>query len=138
MLNVIQNKQNKILHIFYSQINVIPLSSNSKDWILKMDEFEEIILIANSEQLVCFAMSNYIVRICSIFGNQRAVVSIPGPLVSMSAFNNVLMVAYHISGVRDEDQCINIRLIILEGAIDALFILSFRLIITNYRNGGGE
>lgn len=86
-----------------------------------MDEFEEIILITTSEHLVCFAMSNYIIRICSIFGNQRAVVSIPGPPVSMSAFNNVLMVAYHVSGARDEDQCINIRLISLEGGLIAFY-----------------
>lgn len=80
-----------------------------------MDDYEEIILIATSEKLVCFAMSNYVIRICSIFGNQRAVVSIPGPLVSMSAYYNVLMVAYHVAGVRDEDQCINVKLITLEG-----------------------
>lgn len=82
---------------------------------MKMEEYEEIILLATSENLICVAMSNYIVRICTIFGNQKAVVSIPGPLVAMSAYRDVLMVAYHVAGVRDEDQCINIKLIFFEG-----------------------
>lgn len=94
-----------------------------------MDDFEEIILIATSEKLVCFAMSNYIIRICSVYGNQRSVVSIPGPLVSMSAFNNILMVAYHVAGVRDEDQCINIKLITVEGILCEFFTISFYTII---------
>lgn len=82
-----------------------------------MEDYEEIILIATSENLICFAMSNYIVRVCSIFGNQRGVVSIPGPVVSMSTYKNILLVAYHVAGVRDEDQCISLRLITFEGKI---------------------
>lgn len=94
---------------------MIPLTASSKEWLLKMEEHEEILLISASENLVCFAMANYLVRICSVFGTQRAVIVIPGPLVTMAAFKNILMVAYHSAGVRKGDQCINVRLIKFEG-----------------------
>ncbi|XP_018571784.1 WD repeat and HMG-box DNA-binding protein 1 [Anoplophora glabripennis] len=99
-----------------SQVNVIPLAASSKEWLLKVEEHEEIVVIAVSENLVCFAMANYIVRICSVFGTQRAVVALPGSIVTMVAFKNVLMVAYHSGSVRKGDQCINIRLIKFEGS----------------------
>ncbi|CAH0555298.1 unnamed protein product [Brassicogethes aeneus] len=98
-----------------SQLNVIPLSATSKEWMLRMEEFEEIILIATSENLICLGMANYLIRICSIYGVQRAVISIPGPLVSMSAYKNLLLVAYHTGGVRKDDQCVGFKLVKFEG-----------------------
>ncbi|CAG9772524.1 unnamed protein product [Ceutorhynchus assimilis] len=98
-----------------SQIMVIPLAVGNKEWSLKVEEYEDIILVAASENLVCFATTNYLVRVCSIFGTQRAMVSVPGPLVCMSAFKNVLMVAYHAGGIRNGDQCINVKLFKFEG-----------------------
>ncbi|CAG9836570.1 unnamed protein product [Diabrotica balteata] len=98
-----------------SQIHVVPLNASSKEWMLKMEDDEEIVLVAASENLVCFAMANYIVRIASAFGTQRGVVSIPGPVVCMTAFKDLLMIAFHTSSVRKGDQCINIRLIKFEG-----------------------
>lgn len=80
-----------------------------------MEEDEEILLIATSDTLICFAMANYIVRVCSVYGTQRAVISIPGPFVSMSAYKNILMVAYHEGGIREGNQSINIRLIEFDG-----------------------
>ncbi|XP_060519101.1 WD repeat and HMG-box DNA-binding protein 1 [Cylas formicarius] len=97
-----------------SQLIVVPLLASTKDWILKFEENEEVVLVAASENLVCCAMSNYIVRICSLYGTQRAVVSIPGPIVSMAAFKTTLLVAYHFGGIRNNDQCINIKLITVD------------------------
>lgn len=82
---------------------------------LKTEEFLEIVLIAASENLVCFAMSNYIIRVCSIYGTQRGIVSIPGPVVSMTASKQFLIVAYHSAGIRDADQCISVKLFRFEG-----------------------
>ncbi|XP_030761821.1 WD repeat and HMG-box DNA-binding protein 1 isoform X2 [Sitophilus oryzae] len=98
-----------------NQIMVIPMLSGNKEWNLKVEEYEEIILVASSENLVCFATSGYIIRVCSVYGTQRGIVSVPGPLVSMSAYRNVLLVAYHSSGIRNKDQCINIKLFEFKG-----------------------
>lgn len=95
---------------------MIPLSASSKEWILKLeDTTEEIVLVSASENLVCFGTSNYIVRVCSIFGTQRGIISIPGPLVSMSSFQNSILVAYHCGSTRNCDQCINTKLIHFTG-----------------------
>lgn len=95
---------------------MIPLSASSKEWILKLDEGpEEIVLVASSDNLVCFAMSNYMVRVCSIYGTQMGVISIPGPLVSMAAYQNIVIVAYHSGPVRKNDQCLDMKLIKFQG-----------------------
>jgi chromosome transmission fidelity protein 4 len=98
------------------QLYVIPLNASSKEWVLKLDDTsEEIVLIGSSERLICFGSSNYLVRICSIFGSQLAVISIPGPLVTMSCYQNSLLVAYHSGTLRKNDQNINIKLIKFTG-----------------------
>nr|CAI5818265.1 unnamed protein product [Callosobruchus analis] len=108
-----------------SQLYVIPLASATKEWILKVEEPEEIILVASSENLVCFAMNNYMVRVCSIYGTQRAVVSVPGPPITMTAARNYLLVAYHAAPPRNGDQCINVRLFRFQGmSIDSKDISS--------------
>ncbi|XP_057657701.1 WD repeat and HMG-box DNA-binding protein 1 [Diorhabda carinulata] len=98
-----------------SQIHVVPLIASSKEWMLKVEETEEIISVTASENLIGFAMGNYIIRVASVYGTQRAVLSIPGPVISMAAFKDLLMIAHHTSGVRKGDQCINVRLIKFEG-----------------------
>ncbi|XP_050293758.1 WD repeat and HMG-box DNA-binding protein 1 [Anthonomus grandis grandis] len=98
-----------------SQIMVIPLAVSNKEWTLKAEEYEDILLVAASENIICFATSNYLVRVCSIFGTQIGIVSIPGPFVSIAAFKNVLLVAYHSGPVRNGDQCINIKLYKFDG-----------------------
>ncbi|KAF2895708.1 hypothetical protein ILUMI_10488 [Ignelater luminosus] len=98
-----------------SQIKAIPLAAGTKEWSLSLPEEEEIICIASSNCLVCFATSNYLIHICSVFGTQKAVVSIPGPLVSMSAHGYFLLVAYHDGAPRKGDQCIKSMLVKLEG-----------------------
>ncbi|KAH1012098.1 WD repeat and HMG-box DNA-binding protein 1 [Dendroctonus ponderosae] len=98
-----------------SQIMVIPLAVSNKEWYLKVEEYEEIVLVAASESMVCFAMSNYLVRVATIFGTQRGIVSVPGPPVCMAAFKNALLVAYHAGPVRNSDQNIIIKLFKFEG-----------------------
>lgn len=95
-----------------------------------MEDNEDIVLIATSENLVCFGMANYLIRACSIYGTQRGVISIPGPLVSMAGFKNLLLVAYHCGGVRKDDQCINIKIIKFEG--NNLHNFGYLLIIKFY------
>lgn len=91
------------------------MATGSREWNLSLPEEEEIICIASSNCLVCFATSNYLIHVCSVFGTQKAVVSIPGPLVSMSAHSYYLLVAYHDSAPRKGDQCIKLMLVKLEG-----------------------
>ncbi|KAK9692495.1 Minichromosome loss protein, Mcl1, middle region [Popillia japonica] len=97
------------------QITIIPLTSSVKEWSLKVEDGREILCIAASSKLVCFSTSNYLVHLCTVYGTQKAVISIPGPVVSMAAFEDVLLIAYHTSLPRKDDQCISMMLVRFEG-----------------------
>ncbi|GJQ71634.1 hypothetical protein Trydic_g11333 [Trypoxylus dichotomus] len=97
------------------QITVIPLTSSIKEWSLNVEEGKEITCIAASSKLICFSTSNYLVHICTVYGTQKAVISIPGPIISMAAYEDVLLLAYHGSSPRKDDQCINMMLVRFEG-----------------------
>lgn len=86
-----------------------------KEWNLSVPPGEEIVCIACSNSLICLATSAYFVRICSIFGIQKAVFAIPGPVVTMSAQGNNLLIAYHVAPPRNKDQSIDVLLITVEG-----------------------
>lgn len=82
-----------------------------------MDEGRDITCIAVSNKLICLSTSNYLIHIYTIYGTQKGVVSIPGPIVSMAAFEDLLLVAYHLSSPRKDDQCISMMLVRFEGII---------------------
>ncbi|KAF5273925.1 hypothetical protein FQA39_LY01040 [Lamprigera yunnana] len=98
-------------------VATIPLSAGSKEWNINIPEEqdEEIVCIACSENLVCLGTSIHFIRVFSIFGTQKSLFSVPGPLVCMSARSNMLLSAYHYSSSRKNDQCINTTLTKLEG-----------------------
>ncbi|KAK4875420.1 hypothetical protein RN001_011842 [Aquatica leii] len=95
----------------------IPLGAGSKEWNLNIpeEEEEEIVCVACSDNLVCFGTSVNFIRVFSIYGTQKSVFSIPGPLVCISARGNMLLTAYHNSAPRKNDQCISIMFTKLEG-----------------------
>lgn len=94
---------------------MVPLNSAAKEWSLTITDGEEIILIAASSALVCYVTTTYNLRICSLYGLQKGVIRIPGPVVSISAQENSVLVAYHMSSTRDKDQCIMLTLFRIEG-----------------------
>ncbi|KAF5308706.1 hypothetical protein FQR65_LT06067 [Abscondita terminalis] len=100
-----------------SLVAVIPLTAGSKEWNINIpdDQNEEIVCIACSENLVCIGTSINFIRVFSIYGTQKSVFSVPGPLVCISARSNMLLTAYHNSAPRKNDQCISIIFTKLEG-----------------------
>ena len=99
----------------FSQITVISLTAGIKDWNSTTDDGIDIQCIAASSNLICLCTSDYLAHVFTIFGIQRAVFSIPGPVVSLTAFQHLLLIAYHSSAVRSGDQCISIMLVKFEG-----------------------
>ncbi|KRT85068.1 hypothetical protein AMK59_290 [Oryctes borbonicus] len=97
------------------QITVIPLTSSIKEWSLNIEEGRDITCIATSSKLICFSTSNYLVHICTVYGTQKSAISTPGPTVSMAAYEDVLLLAYHASSPRKDDQCISMMLLRFEG-----------------------
>lgn len=104
-----------VLFKTFSQLSVVPLNSSVKEWNITSNETEDITLIACSNNLVCFATSNYLLRIFTAYGVQKSVLRIPGPAITMAAKEHYLLVAYHSAAPRKEDFCVNVMLLNLEG-----------------------
>ncbi|KAK5644872.1 hypothetical protein RI129_006172 [Pyrocoelia pectoralis] len=98
-------------------VAVIPLSAGVKEWNINIaeEEEEEIICIACSDNLVCLGTSNNFIRVYSVYGTQKGIFAVPGPLVCITAHRSMLLSAYHSSSPRNGDQCISMMLTKLEG-----------------------
>lgn len=86
-----------------------------KEWNLSVPTGEEIVCIACSNSLICLGTTAYFIRVCSVFGIQKAIFSVPGPIVAMSAQNDCLMVAYHVAAPKNKDQSIDLCLVTFNG-----------------------
>ncbi|KAB0794930.1 hypothetical protein PPYR_11769 [Photinus pyralis] len=98
-------------------VAVVPLNAGAKEWNINIEEEEEeeIICIACSDNLVCLGTSNNFIRVYSIYGTQKGLFAVPGPLVCMTARSSMLLSAYHSSLPRNGDQCISMILTKLDG-----------------------
>lgn len=101
-----------------SKIVVIALQgwgSGNKEWSIDLPDDEEACCVAAGDCFVALATSKRHLRLFTIGGVQREVLSIPGSVVAMNARGNHLLVAYH-SGVGiDKDQVMNIMWIQIQG-----------------------
>lgn len=85
-------------------------SGGSREWSMTMPNCEEILCVAASEKLVVVATDARYLRLFSAMGTQREVLSLPGPVVAVSAYADRILAAYHASAAT-EDQHISLMLI---------------------------
>ncbi|XP_031834526.2 WD repeat and HMG-box DNA-binding protein 1 isoform X1 [Nomia melanderi] len=84
-----------------SKLVVIALQgwgSGNKEWFLDLPEDEEGHCIAAGDTFVALSTSKRNLRIFTVGGTQREIISLSGPVVAMNALNNALVIAYH-SGI---------------------------------------
>lgn len=93
----------------------IPLKTGIKEWSVDMTDLEEIMCIASSSSLVVVATNVRMLRIFSIFGMQRAVISIPGPVVCAAAYKDYFCVIYHACTAHSKDQNLSAMLVNVNG-----------------------
>ncbi|XP_058835522.1 WD repeat and HMG-box DNA-binding protein 1 [Topomyia yanbarensis] len=89
-------------------INLVAFGN--REWSCTMPGAEEIIGVVASDKIVVVATDSRQLRIFTARGTQREVISVPGPLVTMAAYGDHVLVAYHRSPP-NEDQQINLMLI---------------------------
>lgn len=85
-------------------------SGGSREWSMTMPNCEEILCVAASTKLVAVATDARFLRLFSAMGTQREIVSLPGPVLSLAAHGDRILVAYHSSPASD-DQHISMMLI---------------------------
>lgn len=96
-----------------------------KEWNLSVPTGEEIVCIACSNNLISLGTTAYFVRVCSVFGIQKAIFSVPGPIVAMSAQNDNLMIAYHAAAPKNKDQSIDLCLVSFKGERMSFVVAGF-------------
>lgn len=98
-----------------SKLVCIPTEASNKQWTIEMTELEEILCVTASVNLVAVATDTRFLRVFSIYGTQRAVLSIPGPVVSVSSHDNSVLVIYHCTTAYSKDQNLASMLVKFEG-----------------------
>lgn len=88
----------------------IALGAGSREWSITLPDCEEVIGLIATDKLVAVATDLRYLRIFSIMGTQREVINIPGPVVAISGYDNVILVAYY-SGIAADEQFISVMLI---------------------------
>lgn len=85
-------------------------SGGSREWSMSMPNCEEILAVAASSKLVAVATDTRSLRIFSVMGTQREMISLSGPVLALAAHEDRILVAYHRSPA-SEDQNISMMLI---------------------------
>lgn len=98
-----------------SKLVCIPVETSNKQWTIEMTEIEEILCVTTSSRLVAVATDSRFLRIFSIYGTQRAVLSIPGPVVSLASFKHSVLIIYHSITTYSKDQNLSGLFINFEG-----------------------
>lgn len=78
-----------------SKLVCIALGAGSREWSVSMPECEEIMAVAATDKLVAVATDSQFIRIYSVMGNQREVISLPGPVLTMAGHGDKVVVVYH-------------------------------------------
>lgn len=98
-----------------SKLVCIPVETNNKQWTIEMTELEEILCVTTSSYLVAVATDTRFLRIFSVYGTQRGVISIPGPVVALASYKQSILIVYHSTTAYSKDQNLNSILITFEG-----------------------
>lgn len=98
-----------------SKLVCIPTEANNKQWTAEMTELEEILCVTVSNNIVAVATDTRFLRVFSLYGTQRAVLSIPGPVVALCAYKNCTLAIYHATTAYSKDQNLTSMLIEFEG-----------------------
>ena len=67
----------------------------SKEWTVELPEGEEALAVAASQGWIAVATDTRNLRLFTVAGTQREIVSLPGPIVCLSGHKNRLLAVYH-------------------------------------------
>ncbi|XP_035688519.1 WD repeat and HMG-box DNA-binding protein 1-like [Branchiostoma floridae] len=88
---------------------------NSKEWSTAMTDGEDIQVLAIGQGWVAVATDKRLVRVWTVAGIQKDVISVPGPVVSMAAYGTQLFVVYHMGTGIPGDQLLGAQLLEVSG-----------------------
>lgn len=82
---------------FFSKLVCILLSAwdGSKEWSVDLPDGEEILAVSVGQGWIAMATDTRNLRVFTVGGTQREVLSLPGPIVCLNGHKNKLFVVYH-------------------------------------------
>ncbi|XP_070571111.1 WD repeat and HMG-box DNA-binding protein 1-like isoform X2 [Ptychodera flava] len=100
-----------------SQLLCLHFSSwdNQKEWSITMPNGEDIKAITLGYGWLAVATDKRLVRLFSIGGLQREIISIPGPVVCLAGHGTQLLIIYHMATGIPGDQCLGVKLLSVYG-----------------------
>ncbi|KAH8356702.1 hypothetical protein KR200_004690 [Drosophila serrata] len=99
-----------------SKLVVIALAAaGNKEWSLSLPDCESVDALVATSHLVAVATSAHFLRIFSVMGTQREVLTIPGPVVAIAGHEHSLMVVYHSSAPSQTQQHLSAMLVNING-----------------------
>uniref|UniRef100_A0A1A9WIP5 Uncharacterized protein n=1 Tax=Glossina brevipalpis TaxID=37001 RepID=A0A1A9WIP5_9MUSC len=87
-------------------------ASGNKEWTMQLPDCEDVLAVVATTKLIAVATSMQFLRIFTITGTQREIISIPGPVVCLSGFENRIMLSYHDAPASQKQQ--NLKAILLQ------------------------
>ncbi|XP_040189566.1 WD repeat and HMG-box DNA-binding protein 1 isoform X1 [Rana temporaria] len=96
-----------------SKLQCLHFSSwdNSKDWMVDMPKGEDLQAVCLGLGWVACATSALLLRIFSVGGVQKEILSLPGPVVCMAGHGEQLILVYHRGTGFDGEQCLGVQLL---------------------------
>ncbi|KAH8300630.1 hypothetical protein KR018_000085 [Drosophila ironensis] len=99
-----------------SKLVVIALAaSGNKEWSLSLPDCESVDALVATRYLVAVATSASFLRIFTVMGTQREVLSIPGPVVALAGHEHCLLLVYHSSAPSQTQQHLAGMMVTLNG-----------------------
>nr|XP_033807240.1 WD repeat and HMG-box DNA-binding protein 1 [Geotrypetes seraphini] len=95
-----------------SKLQCLHFSSwdTSKEWMVDMPKGEDIEAVCLGQGWVGCATSALLLRLFTVGGIQKEIFSLPGPVVSLAAHGEQLLIVYHRAVGFDEEQCLGVQL----------------------------
>ncbi|EDV98142.1 GH22947 [Drosophila grimshawi] len=79
-------------------------AAGNKEWSLSLPDCESVEALVATSQLIAVATSNHFLRLFSVMGTQREVLSIPGPVLALAGHEHSLLCVYHSAGCSQQQQ----------------------------------
>ncbi|XP_053622607.1 WD repeat and HMG-box DNA-binding protein 1 [Plodia interpunctella] len=98
-----------------SKLVCISLVGSSKEWSVSMPDTEQIVCLSAAAAVVACATDARLLRLFTVLGTQRQVISLCGPAVCLASYNTSVMVVYHRTDPGVIDQHLSMDIITVNG-----------------------
>lgn len=99
-----------------SKLVVIALAAaGNKEWSLSLPDCESVEALVATSQLIAAATSSHFLRLFTVMGTQREVLSLPGQVIALAGHEHSVLCVYHAAGCSQSQQHLAAMLVNVNG-----------------------